>query len=74
MTDDNGWHEHRALVLHELSKLDGRITEVREDIRALSDHQTAIREDVAGLKVQAGVVGGIAGLVSSFIGLFIPKP
>lgn len=75
MSDDtNGWEEYRALVLHEIERLDNRMSEVHEDVRALRAEQAATREDVAGLKVQAGVTGGIAGLVSSFIGYFIPKP
>lgn len=61
----NGWSEYRLLVLQDLARLTEAISRLEEEIHALSEAQTNIREDLAGLKVRAGFFGGIAGALTS---------
>lgn len=79
-SDPNGsWEENRKFVLAALdahmlndertaSELNVTLRELRDEIHTLSEVQMSIREDLAGLKVKAGILGGMAGVVSSFIG------
>ena len=60
-TQNGSWDENRKLILHELREISTELAVVR-------DTQTLIREDLAGLKVKAGILGGMAGAVSSFLG------
>lgn len=95
MSDAGDWKEYRELVLHEMDRLDKRITadfrahmanderlaiELNETLRSLRlelsslrESQTSIREDIAGLKVRAGLIGGVAGAVSSFVSHLLGK-
>ena len=63
---EDSWPEHRRLVLHELMSL-------RSEVAAIRDSQVNIREDIAGLKVRAGLIGGVAGAVSAFFGHLLGK-
>jgi hypothetical protein len=56
MSDANGWSRQEAAVLY-------RLDELSADLKELSREVVKMREGIAALKVQAGVWGGIAGLV-----------
>lgn len=58
---DNGWDEHKRLIMSELADL-------KYELRLLSESQIKIREDLAGLKALAGLIGGLAGSAASLIG------
>lgn len=54
------------LILEELRNLRG-------DIKQLREEHAKTREDVAGLKVQAGVAGGLVGFLTALVtALFSP--
>ena len=76
---NGSWEENRKFVLAALdaqmlnderiaAELTAAIKEIRDEVHALRDVQVAIREDLAGLKVKAGILGGMAGALSSFLG------
>lgn len=54
--DGNGWDEYRRLVLSRLDCFERKMDRTRDEI-------VRLREDLAGLKVKAGMWGGLAGLV-----------
>ena len=62
--DTNGWIEYRALILSELKTLNTEVTSMRKE-------QTNIREDIAGLKVKAGVWGLIGGMIPVLLTLVV---
>lgn len=85
---NGSWENNRKFILKEIERLDDRLVleskvraegddamalELREMFRQLLEQQTRVREDIAGLKAQAGIIGGLAGAVSSFLGTLIPK-
>ena len=49
---DNGWPEWKKLVLSKLDTLD-----------RVEENQQIIRQDIAGLKVKAGIWGLVAGSI-----------
>ena len=62
--NNNGWDEYRKLVLLELKQLNEGIKDIHKKIDLIQIKEiTKIREDVAGLKVKAGIWGATAGLI-----------
>lgn len=62
--ESNGWTEYRKLVLKELEDLNVEAIESRKD-------NIKIREEIAALKVKAGVWGMMGGAIPVIIGLII---
>lgn len=60
--DGNGWDEYQKLVLHELKELNKKAE------ANLVDH-AAIKEDIATLKVKAGIWGLVGGMIPVVIAL-----
>lgn len=60
--DTNGWSRQEAAVMY-------RLDELSADLKELNREAVKMREGIATLKVQAGVWGGIAGLIP--FGLFM---
>ena len=61
-SDTNGWSRQEAAVMY-------RLDELSVDLKELNREVVKMREGIAALKVQAGVWGGIAGLIP--FGLFM---
>lgn len=61
MAEDNGWSEHKRLIMSELSDL-------KDELRSIRESQTSIREDIAGLKAVAGLIGGLTGAAATILG------
>ncbi len=59
-TTNNGWNEYKKLILSELEENKEFRKEVREILASL-------RDDVGGLKIKAGIAGGVAGIVGTGI-------
>ena len=57
---NDGWDEHRKLVLHELERLSSYVIAVDRKVNHLI-------VDVSALKVQAGIWGAMAGMISTTI-------
>ena len=58
--DDDGWTQWSKFVLKELERLNHCYEQIQKDI-------TKVREDIAMLRVKAGVWGALAGLVPGII-------
>ena len=68
----NGWDEYRKLVLLELRQLNDGIRYIHKKIDVIQVKDiTKIREDIAGLKVKAGIWGAVAGLIPVAIMIII---
>ncbi len=62
--DDDGWNEWREFVLDKLKVLESQY-------RGLDHKMDKLIEDVAGLKIKAGIWGLIAGAIPVVLGLAI---
>ncbi len=62
----NGWNDYKKLVLHEMEENGKRFEHI-------SNTMLDLQKDVAGLKVKAALVGGIAGLVGTGLLTFVAK-
>jgi hypothetical protein len=51
--------------------LAGELSAIRETQSATNDHVSKVREDVAALKVQAGMFGTIGGAISASVAMFL---
>ena len=60
----NGWNEWSRYVLSELKRLNAVVEDLRKEVAA---GNTMTRADIAGLKVQAGIVGLIGGIIPAVI-------
>lgn len=69
----NGWAEYKRLVLSEIEDMNASLKDLKEEIASMHEHQTKIREDISSLKAQSGIIGGLAGAASSFLGTLISK-
>ena len=58
----NGWDEWRTFVLKELER-------TNRNIETLQGTISTLRENIAGLKVQASLWGGIAGAIPALMAL-----
>ena len=70
--EENSWNEWQKLVLDKLDTID----EVKDDVKEIMTNDLPhIREEIATLKVKAGIWGAIAGalpaLIISAISIFI---
>ena len=64
MAEDNGWSKYEKMVIDKLDHHDTRFGLIESKL-------TQIQEDIATLKVKAGVWGGIAGLVPVVLGIIL---
>ena len=62
--DENGWAQYQKLVMEKLGDHVDKFSNIDNKL-------TQIQVDIATLKVQAGVWGGIAGLVPVVLGLVL---
>ena len=76
MANDNGWNEYSKLVMKELERLNDEqetigldISKIKVDMASLATVKdvNCIKNDVAMLKVQAGIIGAFAGSVPAII-------
>jgi len=58
--EDSSWDEYRRLILNELERL-------HESHQILTKEVSAVRVDVASLKVKAGIWGLLGGLIPALV-------
>ena len=61
---ENGWNRYEKLVLKEIEDLNSISEKLREEIGA-------VRRDIVGLKVRAGVWGLAGGFIPVAIGILV---
>jgi hypothetical protein len=87
MTDKDGWNEYRALILHEMKRLDDHVTgckdEVKDSVQAsevktgeildrLSGKQDRLSAEVIKLKTQAALWGVVsASIIAALVSYFV---
>ena len=64
--DDNGWNEHKKLIMFELAQLQKAVGDI-------STKLDGIKTDIVILKVKAGVFGLLAGAIPVAIALLMKK-
>ena len=65
---ENGWSKWEQLVLDKLGNLEESDKEIKLDVKLiLINHLPHLREEIAALKVKAGIWGAIAGALPASI-------
>lgn len=69
-----GWNEYRKLVVSQLEKLNHDLIMVSDKIDSLrNDEISKLQIQVATLKAQAALIGGMAGLIFTLLVKFFPQ-
>ena len=55
---ENGWREYKQRVLYQLDELQSLCNSINEKVDRM-------KEDVIVLKVKAGLIGGVTGIITS---------
>lgn len=64
MAEEEGWPQYRIQVVSELKR-------INETIEKLADSHVAVKIDVANLKLQAALIGGVAGILAAIGGMLV---
>ncbi len=70
MSKENGWSEHKRVVIHRLGEVEKNVKEVRKRLEYL-EKQMAIRESQT--RIASSIYGAFAGLIPAIVSILLSR-